>query len=562
MPFPCALVAALLLQAPAAAPAQDLRAHYDVQAYRLDLRVDPAEERLSGVAGIEGRVVEAALGEVHLDLVSQWTVQSVELLAGALEPGGSLRGRALEFRHDSDRLVCVLPQALARGGSFALAVAYAGKPKAADSFEGFHWDKTPSGAPWVSTSCQGLGAHSWWPCKASFFHPEDKHERLFVNLTVPAGLYGVANGRLTARSTAEPGWETFHWRHEYPCETYAVAIAVAPYVVVEDELALEGIEGPVPFIYYVLPEHEERARIQFAEVPRLLEVYGEAFGPFPFPASKFGLVETSFWGMEHSTAIAYGSTFPAWCRATGAPDRYAARNRYFDYILVHEVAHEWWGNAVSAADWGDFWLHEGFATYAEGVFVEATQGRERAEAYFQDLRRAVPRRGRLYRGKGVSSRAAYSGILYSKGGWVLNTLRTCVDDDALWWRSLRAFNLAHRFGNATTEDFRAVLERETGRPWKTFFDEWVYGSGYPVVTGTLRASADSIEVALEAEGTDGGGFHLPLEIAWTEDGEPRRKRVEIAPGTNELSIPCAAKPAAVEAANTRRLLGRFEIRVE
>lgn len=143
-------------------------------------------------------------------------------------------------------------------------------------------------------------------------------------------------------------------------------------------------------------------------------------------------------------------------------DPFAFRNRRFDYVLVHELAHEWWGNAVSAADWGDFWLHEGFATYAEGVYVEHRDGREAADRYFAELRRSVPPRGALYRGRGRDAGQAYSPVLYGKGGLVLNTLRHYVDDDAAWWEALREFQRRFRYGCATTEDFRAVVEEETG----------------------------------------------------------------------------------------------------
>src|SRR5204862_6726107 len=127
------------------------------------------------------------------------------------------------------------------------------------------------------------------------------------------------------------------------------------------------------------------AKLQFADVPKMLAVYEERFGPFPFPKSKYALVETTFWGMEHSTAVAYGSSFPAWCKKEGKPDPFASANRFFDYILVHESAHEWWGNAVSAKSWGHFWIHEGFATYAESVYVEETQGEAALARYFASI---------------------------------------------------------------------------------------------------------------------------------------------------------------------------------
>src|SRR5690606_22198386 len=161
-------------------------------------------------------------------------------------------------------------------------------------------------------------------------------------------------------------WQTFRYVHPYPLETYSVTLNAAPYVKVEAHLPIEGGgEAGVPFVYYVLPENAEKAALQFQDVPGMIDAFTRAFGPWPVPESKIGLVETNFWGMEHSSAVAYGSSYPAWCEQAGETDPYASRNRYFDYILVHEMAHEWWGNAVSATEWGHFWIHEGFGTYAE-----------------------------------------------------------------------------------------------------------------------------------------------------------------------------------------------------
>jgi aminopeptidase N len=333
-------------------------------------------------------------------------------------------------------------------------------------------------------------------------------------------------------------------------------------VVIERALELAGVDEPVTMAWYVLPEDEARARLQFAELPAVLAAYGAAFGPWPFPRSKVALVQTPFWGMEHSTAIAYGSSFPAWLAEHGGADRYAARNRWFDYILVHETAHEWWGNAVSAADWGDFWLHEGFATYAEGVWVEQRDGREAADRFFSELQRSVPRHGALYRGRGRTSGEAYSSILYAKGGLVLNTLRHYLDDDEAWWRALRTFNLRHRYGSATSEDFRAVLEQVSGREWGRFFAEWVHGGGYPRLQGSIERAAPGLVVRVSNDPPAPDGFQVPLDLTWVEDERPQARRVWLEPGDSRVEIPCAAPPRDVRVLHLERLLGKHDVRVD
>ncbi|MCP3920088.1 MAG: M1 family metallopeptidase [bacterium] len=534
----------------ASAFAQDPRADYDVLRYDLALEVFPERKELEGAVTVEARVLAEELTRLRLDLKQALEVRRV--VAGDVE---------LTFEHEGDRLDIALPAAREAGDEVSVTVHYGGSPRARGGFSGFHWAETADGRPWINTSCQGPGAHSWWPCKASFFHPEDKPEGIAMHLTVPADLYGVSNGRLAGVREHEDGRKTFDWVHDYPLETYTVTLNVAPYVVVESELELPGHDAPLPFVYYVLPENAEKAALQFQDVPRLLEIYSEAFGPFPFPRSKFGLVETNFWGMEHSTAVAYGSSYPAWCKANGETDPYASRNRYFDYILVHEVAHEWWGNAVSANDWGHFWVHEGFGTYAEGVYVEKTRGREVADEYFASQAKTVGERSRLFRGAGTDSSQAYSGTIYFKGACVLNTLRHYVANDEAWWAALREFNMRHRYGNADTEDFRAVLEEKTERSWKPFFDQWFYGEGYPKLSGTVRV--DGVELVLEIENGASGetGFRVPLDLAWTVDSRPQEHRVWIEPGRFEARVPCGGEPSDLEVRNLGRVLGRHDVRV-
>jgi aminopeptidase N len=552
MPLALLLVA---LQAP------DLRAAYDVLTYRLDLTLEPESQTLSGTLALEALVSAPELSVLQLDLQGGFVIAGARELTAELTPRGELAGAALVVTRIPNGLTLALPKARKQGEHVRVALSYSGHPGEHDEFEGVHWKRTQDGRPWFSVACQGVGSSWWWPGKDSFWHPEDKPERTFVNASVPKGLYAVANGRLTGREE-HGAQETFHWVHEYPCETYAITLDVAPYVVVEQQLELPGQKEPLLFAYYVLPESREKAALQFQDVPRMLEVYARAFGPFPFPKSKYALVETSFWGMEHSTAVAYGSSYPKWCQAHGAPDRYAGMNRAFDYILVHESAHEWWGNAVSAKNWGHFWLHEGFGTYAESVYLEFTQGRAAADAYFEAARGQVGARSCLYRGADKNSEQAYSNVIYTKGAWVLNTLRHCVADDAAWWKTLQDFNLEFRYGNAVTEDFRAVLERNTQRSWKEFFDEWFYGSGFPRLKGSIRSTPQGIVLAIENQGSDKTGFHVPLDLSWKDATGSVTRRIWLEPGTNQQTIALAAQPRELSVMGPQRILGKHELKVE
>jgi len=530
---------------------EDLRTAYDVEAYHFDWVVMPETKRLDGRVTVTATVTRAM---ETLQLDCKEVLEVLRVTEG---------GEAREFEREEAVLRIKMGRELKEGEELTVCVQYTGSPSAKNNFDGFHWAETESGAPWVNTSCQGTGSHAWWPGKASYFHPDDKPERVSADITVPAELYAVTNGRLTGTSTEWPAWaearegdwKTFSWEHNYPLETYTVTLNVAPYVVVEQELKVSGHEEPVPFIYYVLPENAEKAAVQFAEVPELIEVFSKAFGPWPFPDSKIALVETNFWGMEHSTAVAYGSSYPAWCVENDAHDPYARRNREFDYILIHEMAHEWWGNAVSTDHWGNFWIHEGFGTYAEGVWVEFTAGLEAADAFFARKMRGMARRGSVYRGDHPASGDAYSGLIYSKGSAILHHLRHCVDDDELWWKTLTEFNMTYRYKNAGTDEFQAILEANTEREWGQFFKEWFYGEGTPRLNGDVQADGVTLRVDVTME----GDFHLPLDVTWTEAGEPKSHRFELVEGKNSLKLECSATPTDIAVPHIGRLPGRHKV---
>ena len=298
----------------------DPRTAYDVQDYRIELFVDPKGETIRGFGATAGVVTSPQLAEVVLDLEHHLVAQSAVRIEGDFFRTVLSATEPLPFDRDGDRVTVKLPAPLAQGERFQVAVFYAGKPIKVDDFNGFQWAKTPEGhAPWIATSCQTIGEHTWWPCKASYFHPEDKPERIAVNVTAPDPLIVASNGRLVDVSH-DAGLTTWRWRLDRAIPTYSIALSIAPYVVIDQQLELPGLERPLPVRYYVLPEDEAKARKQFAMVPELLRFFSEKFGPYPFPEAKFALAETPIWGMEHATLIAYGNSFPDAIRGTGVVD--------------------------------------------------------------------------------------------------------------------------------------------------------------------------------------------------------------------------------------------------
>lgn len=554
-----AFLAALACVAPAAraqAGERDLRADYDVRHYRLEILVDPTAEQVRGCALTGATVTAASLETVVLDLDSRLEAQAVQRIDGDPFQKTLASGTALAFEHVEDRLVIALPAPLEQGEAFQLAVWYSGRPLRQDDFNGFQWARTASGEPWIASSCQTIGEHTWWPCKASYFHPEDKPDRVAVHVTAPSGLVAASNGRLVDVEPT-PAWTTWRWQIDRSIPTYAVAIAVGPYVTIESKESLPGLERALTLQYFVLPESEEKARRQFAQVPELLRFFSERFGPFPFPDSKFALAETPIWGMEHATLIAYGNSFPDAIRGTGETDPYELRNKLFDYVLVHEAAHEWFGNAVTAGDWGDFWIHEGFATYAEALWVEHVHGLETALDFMQAKKPGISELATVYRPRRATAAAAYDTQMYDKGAWLLHMLRY-VMGDAPFFAAIRDFAGDPRWRTRTcsSADFQAACEKRHGASLRAFFQPWLYGTRWPTFTVRKpKLEGNKATLQVDCKGAGHFRYELPLDVEATlADGRVVRQRFTVVSGSNQLEFAADAPIASIAWPGFRWLL--------
>ena len=548
-----AALALCALVGPALAFQEDLREVYDVEAYRLDLRIDPTTQRIGGTVSIEVRLLEPDVKLLRFDLAEGLVVDRALFDRGRLLEQGPARGKVVFFEHEGDVLDCHLPRAVAPGKRVTLAVTYSGAPRELRGNHGMRWRATSDeDAPvLVDGSYQGIGAHHWFPCKASRFHASDRPSRVLIDATVPDGLVAAASGRLVARSVTGPGWTTWHWRHEYPVSTYAIGLTVGAFEHVQEDLELPGLEEPVPFHLFVLPDQLESAKAGLADLEELLGVYSRAFGPWPFPEGKVGVSQGAWLSADHSSLMTFAPPFEP------AVDRRTA----FQYMLVHQFAHEWWGNGVGAASWRDLWLHEGLAAYAESLWLEHKQGREAADAHFQHLARGLRRDSRLLRSEGATDAAkAFSPVLYQKGPWILHLARHYLADDEVFFGALRRFQATHRHGVATTDDLRRAFEEESEEDWSRFFDEWVHGTGAPRLSGTVQPHADRIEVVIENVVDQERSFRVPLDLEWTEAGSVVRERIWLEPGHQERTLPAAA-PSDLKVVHLGRLLGRHDVRV-
>ena len=541
--------AALLALQAIAGGDDDPRAAYDVRDYRLELFADPSQEAIRGFAVTAGVVTAAELDTVVLDLDARLAVQSVGSVAGDLFRNALAAVEPREWKRDGDLISISLGKPLHMGERFQLLVAYSGKPGRVDDFNGFQWAKTPgSGQPWIATSCQTIGEQTWWPCKASFFHPEDKPDRVAINITVPDPLVAASNGRLIDVERAG-GLTTWRWRIDQPVPGYSIALAIAPYAVLESTVELPGLARPLPVRYYVLPEDEAKARVLFEQVPELLRFFSEKFGPYPFADSKFALAETPIWGMEHATLIAYGNSFPDAIRGSGVTDPFELRNKLYDYVLVHEIAHEWWGNAISARSWGDFWLHEGFATYSEALWVEHRYGPAKMLEFMAQKKAGMSDLATVYRPRHANAGAAYDTQMYDKGAWLLHMLRNRMGDEP-FFAVLRDFatDPAHRYGTTTSADFQVACEKRFGASLRSFFQPWLYGTRWPTYTvHQPKLEGNHATVAIECKNSGLFDYEMPLDlVACCGDGTTVEKRVTLVKGANSFTLDAAAPITKVD----------------
>ncbi len=498
-----------------------LEAAYDVRRYDLAFTLRPDDRALAG-SNVATVVATAPLATFEIDLDHRLDVDSV-----------AVDGNAARFTHHHDRIHVELAPDWSTGERHRVAVLYHGRPKvSADPpwYDGFVWSHTADGTPWFGVTCELDGADDWWPAKD---HPSDEpDDGVSIELTVPAGLVGLSNGRRVAAHRNADGSETTRWEVSTPINNYDVTVAAGPYVPIVERY--HGADGSldVPMTFWALPEHCARAAALWRRAPAILAVFARRFGEFPFLADKIGAVEAPFDGMEHQTLIALGDGL--------LPDADG------DYsTLVHELAHEWWGNKISARDWDDFWIQEGFATYAEVLDLEDERGPAAARTRLEVLRRDVVNAAPLVSGHPRTAASAYDGDIYDKGAWVLATLRWQIGD-AAFFRVLRRFSgePPDRCRLVDSAELERLVAAESGEAMPWFWQRYLRAAELPRYSLTRQARGDADRVCL-AWNHPGFALALPVEV----DGILRR--VEMVSGRACFEVP---RDARVRVAREGRVL--------
>ncbi len=477
------------------------RTCYDVTFYELYVKVDTAEKSITGKNRIVFKSVED-FQTMQIDLFENMKVISI-----------TADGKELKYRREFNAIFVELNERVKAGLTGEITVNYYGKPtvaKRAPWDGGFSWSYDNNGRPWIAVSCEGMGASCWWPCKD---YLGDEPDSMRISCNVPEELRCVANGKEEIADVKLDGTTTYNWFVSYPINNYNVSLNIGDYAEFHDEFEAED-KSKLALDYYVIRYNLDKAKLHFRQVKPMLKCYEKYLGKYPFWNDGYALVETPYLGMEHQSAIAYGNKY-----LTGyAGTDYSRIGLDFDYIIIHETGHEWWGNSVSCRDIADMWIHESFCTYTESIYVECLFGKDTALKYINahkaHIRNSQPVVG-IY---GVNEEGARD--MYSKGSLFLNTLRSIVNDDELWWSLIKGMSdTTFKMKNIGYEDVLSYFNHKSGKNLSAVFEQYLKNAKIPVLEYKLKKLKKG-EFELSCRWvTDVQGFNMPLAVSTKENAQ-------------------------------------------
>lgn len=462
---------------------------FDVISYQIHLKVTPAQKFIEGSNLIKVCALKN-MRAIKLDLFWQMKVSSV-----------IFNGKQLNFQRDSNWFNVHLPYTLKKGDTMSFYVYFSGCPieaKKAPWDGGFVWSKDSSGAPWVGLACEGLGAACWLPCKNDW---QDEPSYVKTTLEVPKNLIGVSNGKLLSQATLPNGYAQFVWEVNSPINNYNISINVGDYAHWEDVYVNEKGQRLL-LNYYVLKYNLDQAKTHFQQVKRMLKTFEGYFGKYPFYEDGYKLVETPYWGMEHQSCVAYGNNYQ--------------NNKFgFDFIIVHESGHEWFGNSITAYNRSDMWIHEGFTTYSEALFVEKQYGQPRAIQYLLAQKGNIKNLSPIIGKPWVDAKHPDNDIYY-KGTWMLHTMRSILDNDTLWFNTLKELNQKFFHKIVTSADVEKFIINRTKYDFGPFFNQYLRHAALPVLEYYMvnKNGLNELHYRLNAKVKT---LRLPVKVALGKD---------------------------------------------
>lgn len=460
----------------------EFRANNDLRHYDLSMELDIKRKYLRGLNKITFTALRD-LQSIQIDLFDNMEIDSIKFGAAKLA-----------FRREFNAVFIDFPEALAKGKTATIDFYYSGHPIETGRFGGIAFKEDSLGNPWIYTACQGTGASLFWPNKDQ---QPDEVDSMNIHITVPSELMAVSNGQLIGEAAVAGGKTQYSWRVSHPINNYSVSMNIGKYTQFSKDANGDS------YNYYVMPYHQSGAKRQFAQVPKMMEGFEKYFGKYPFPKDGFKLIEVPYSGMEHQSAITYGNLFKN--GYLGRDWTGVGVSLKFDFIIIHESGHEWFGNSVTANDVSDAWIQEGFCTYAEMVYVEHVFGYKDAIAYVNGYKEKVRNIQPIIGPTGVNQWPTSD--MYFKGALFLHTLRSIVDDDQKWWKTMKAFTKEFKYQNIWTTDVLNFFNAKLDANLKPIFDQYLNYSAIPsfqyaIKNGVLRYRWRA----------DASGFTMPIKI--------------------------------------------------
>ena len=450
------------------------RAWWDATFYDVSVKPDLSAFTIQGTTIIAFLAVEKGQ-RMQLDLQQPLVVDSITYEVQAYRNGAlAIEDRPVTFTHEEDVVWVDLPLALSAGEANTLRVYYHGKPRAAKNPPwdgGYIWKKDKRGNPWVSVACQGRGASVWYPCKD---HQSDEPDGAALHITVPDSLVAVGNGHLRSTVKNGDGTSTWNWAVSSPINTYNLIPYIGKYAHFSELYA--GLSGPLDCDYWVLDEDLDKAKQQFQQVKPMLTCFEQWMGPFPWYEDGYKLVQAPHLGMEHQSAVAYGNGF-----VNGYMGMDLSRTGWgskWDYIIIHESGHEWFGNSITTADIADMWVHEGFTMYSEVLYTECQSGKDAAEEYLVGVRRNIANDKPVIGTYGVNSEG--SGDMYYKGASVVHMVRHIIGEEK-FKAMLLEMQRKYRHKVVTSAEIEAFMNSYSTSDLTPLFDQYLRTIRVPVL---------------------------------------------------------------------------------
>ena len=446
------------------------RAWWDLTYYHLDITVNPVDSTIYGSNTVTYKVIKP-FGLMQIDLQEPLNVMKVVQ-----------NNSVLKFKREGNVYWIELAEKQEQGKIYSVVLTYGGKPKVSTRppwSGGITWKKDKNGLPFVASSCQGDGASLWWPCKD---HMYDEPDSMLISINVPGNLMDVSNGRLRSVIKQKNKTKTYNWFVKNPINNYGVNINIADFAHFSE--IYNGEKGPLDCDYYVLKEDLEKARLQFKQAPMMIAAFEHWFGPYPFYEDGYKLVEAPYLGMEHQSSVTYGNGFNNGYRGVDLSN--SGWGLKFDFIIIHESAHEWFANSITYEDIADMWVHESFANYAESLYVEYYFGKEAGSEYVLGTRANIQNDKPVIGIYNVNHEG--SGDMYYKGGNMLHTIRQIVNDDEKWRNILRGLNKDFYHQVVKGSQIENYIIEKTGINLKPVFDQYLRDIRIPVFEYSLKGN--------------------------------------------------------------------------